>query len=137
MAVVIILLGLVFVYSGVNGLREAREHFRRGQKTDALIVELEDTSITGTDGRTVKAFQAIYAYRDDAGKEHRVRGRRKSTRESAFSIGGRKTVYFNPDFPAEVLDTPLKEFSGLAFALVAGVSMVAFGVAALILDWNL
>lgn len=137
MAVIIILFGLVFVYSGLNGLREAREHFKRGQRTDAVIVELEDTSITGTDARTVKAYQAIYAYVDDDGKEHRIRGRRKSTRRSAFSIGGRKTVYFNPDFPTEVLDTPLKEFSGLAFALVAGVCMVGFGVAAFLLDWNL
>ncbi len=137
MSVVIIVFGLVFVYAGANGLREARAHFKRGQMTDAVIVELRDTTITNTDNRTVKAYQAIYAYRDDDGNEHRIRGRRKSTRESAFTIGERKTVYFNPDSPMEVLDTPLKEFSGLTFALVAGICMVAFGVAALVLDWNL
>ncbi|TXS93050.1 DUF3592 domain-containing protein [Parahaliea maris] len=137
MSVIIIVFGLVFVYTGVNGLREARMHFNRGQKTEAVIVELQDTTITGTDTRTVKAYQAIYAYRDDDGNEHRIEGRRKSTRESAFPIGQRKTVYFNPDSPTEVFDTPLKEFSGLTFALIAGVCMVAFGVAALVLDWEL
>jgi hypothetical protein len=136
-SVIIIIFGLVFLYAGVNGLREARAHFNRGQQTDAVIVELGDTYTSNTDGPRKKAYYAIYAYRDDAGNEHRIRGGHTSTSKGSFPIGKRKTVYYNPDFPMEVRDTPLKEFSGLIFALVAGVAMVAFGVAAIALDWNL
>jgi hypothetical protein len=135
MSIILIVLGLVFLWAGVNGWRESREHFKRGQKTEAVIVALEDTWIETTEN--TQGYRAIYAYRDNDGNEHQIRGNRKSTRKGAFPIGARKTVFFTPDRPMEVQDSPAKVFSGLTFALVAGAGMVAFGIAALVLDWDL
>ncbi len=138
MSIIIILFGLVFLWAGVINWRESREHFRRGQKTEAVIVALEDTYIQNTESlQSAKAYRAVYAYTDNDGNEHRMPGRRKSTRKGAFKIGARKIVYFDPDFPMQALDTPTKVFSSLTFALVAGVAMVVFGIAALVLDWDL
>ena len=135
MSIILIVLGLVFLWAGVNGWRESREHFKHGQKTEAVIVALEDTWIETTEN--TQGYRAIYAYRDNDGNEHQMRGSRKSTRKGAFPIGARKTVFFNPDRPMEVQDSPAKVFSGLTFALVAGAGMVAFGIAALVLGWDL
>ncbi len=138
MSIILIILGLVFLGAGVNGWRESREHFKRGQKTEAVIVALEDTYIESLDNKkSVKGYRAVYAYRDNDGNEHRMPGSRKSTSKSAFPIGARKTVFFNADRPMEVQDSPAKVFSGLAFAVVAGACLVAVGIAALLLDWDL
>ena len=137
MSFILIFFGLIFLWAGANGWRESREHFRRGKKTDAVIVALEDTYLESSNGRSVKGYRAVYAYRDNDGNEHRMPGSRKSTRKGAFRIGARKTVFFNPDSPMEVQDSPAKVFSGLAFAVVAGACMAAFGIAALVLDWDL
>ena len=138
MSFVLIILGLVFIGACVNGLRESREHFKRGQKTEAVIVALEETTTQSTEsGKWSKAYYAVYAYRDNDGNEHRMRGSRVSTTKGTFTIGAPKTVFFNPDRPMEVQDSPAKVFSGLTVGLIAGVGMVAFGIAALVLDWDL
>jgi hypothetical protein len=61
----------------------------------------------------------------------------ESRQEKCFSNRRAKDLFFNPDRPMEVQDSPAKVFSGLTFALVAGAGMVAFGIAALVLDWDL
>ena len=136
MSIILIVFGLIFVYAGVKGCRESREHFGRAQKTEAAIVAVRETTIQ-TDGRWRKAYQAIYAYRDEDGNEHKMRGRRTSTREGTFPIGARKTIYYNPDSPMEVKGSPAIELSGQIFAVIAGVGMLAFGIAAWLFDWNL
>ncbi|MEM1229358.1 MAG: DUF3592 domain-containing protein [Pseudomonadota bacterium] len=136
MSIILIVFGLIFVYAGVQGWRESREHFGNAHKTEASIVAVRETTIQ-TDGGWHKAYQAIYAYRDKDDNEHRLRGRHTSTRKGAFPIGTSKTVYYNPDSPEEVQDTPAKEFSGLIIAIVAGVGMLAFGAAALFFGWSL
>ena len=136
MSVFLIVFGLFFCWVGVNNWRESREHFTRGKKTEAAIVAVEETGIWGDHGWK-KAYQAIYAYRDEDGNEHRMRGRRKSTRKGSFPIGERKTVFYNPDDPREVEDSPSAVFSGLTVVLIAGVGLVAFGTAAFLLDWDL
>ncbi len=139
-SIILIVFGLVFLWAGVNGWRESREHFKRGQKTEAVIVALENTHLQGTDNtKPVKGYRAIYAYRDEDGNAHQMPGSGKSTRKGAFPIGARKTVFFNPDRPIEVQDSPARVFSSLTFALVAGAGagMIAFGIADLVLDWDL
>lgn len=138
MSIVLIVFGVFFLLAGVNNWRDSREHFKRGQKTEASIVGLRETTIQDSETlKWVKAYQAIYAYLDNDGNEHRLRGNRISTTKNSFTIGARKTVYFNPENPIEVYDTPVKVFSGLTFALVAGAGMILFGIAALVLDWDL
>lgn len=136
MSFIIILFGAVILWSGVNGWRESREHFQRGQKTEAVIVALKEEMIHGTD-TPKQGYRAVYAYRDADGNEHQTLGRHASTRRGAFPIGKRKTVFYNPDSPDEVQDTPMAVFSGLSVSIVAGAGMVAFGIAALLLDWDL
>ncbi len=137
MSIILIVLGLIIFWGGMNSWRESRELFSRGQKTEAVIVAVEETTIFGSEAYSKKGYRAVYAYRDKDGNEHRMRGSRASTRKGAFPIGQRKTVFYNPDFPLEVQDTPAKVFSGLTVAIVVGAGMVAFGITALLLDWDL
>ncbi|MEM1155061.1 MAG: DUF3592 domain-containing protein [Pseudomonadota bacterium] len=136
MSVIIILFGAIILFAGVNSWRESREHFRRGQKTEAVIVALREVTIH-SGSRPSQGYQAVYAYRDSDGNEHQTLGSRASTRKGAFPIGKRKTVVFNPDYPEEVQDTPVAVFLGLTVSIVAGAGMVAFGIAAFLLDWDL
>jgi len=136
MSIILILFGIVFIWAGVKNWRDSREHFEHAVRTDAVVVEIEDIT-WNSDGKTLRGYRAIYAYHDTDGNEHRMRGRSKSTRKGAFTIGARKTVFVDPDFPAKALDTPAKEYASLIFALVAGVGMLGFGIAAWVLDWNL
>lgn len=137
MALILIIFGLIFLWAGVNGWRESREHYDNAQKTVATVVGLKDTYTEPGQGKVVKAYVAIYAYQDNDGNEHRMEGRRKSTRKSSITIGKQKYVYFNPNNPMEVKESQVAVFSGLIFAFIAGASMVGFGVAALVLDWKL
>jgi hypothetical protein len=137
MAFILIVFGLIFLWAGVNGWRESREHYDNAQKTVATVVGHRDTYTEPGEGKVVKAYVAIYAYQDNDGNEHRMEGRRKSTRKSSLKIGTQKYVYFNPDNPTEVKDMQVTVFSSLIFAFIAGAGMVGFGVAALLLDWDL
>ena len=62
-------------------------------------------------------------------------GSRATTRKGAFPIGRRKTRFHSADSSMEVQDAPAMVFAGLTVAMV-GAGMVAFGVAALMLDWG-
>ena len=134
MSVVLIGFGLICLWLGVASGRKSREFYKRGQEVEAVVVEIKEVTWYGTDGMQTKGFRPIYGYQDSTGKECRTPGNSRSTLKSQFSLGERKTVVVNPDFPSEVLDEESKVNTALRIYVAGALVMIAAGIAMFVYD---
>ncbi len=128
--------GLICLFLGITSLRQAREHYAKGQKADAVVVDIEEISwYPGGSGPQAHGFRAVYSYRDQAGNEHRLPGGTKSTSKAGFTLGEHKTIVYDPDSPTEVLDESSKVYASGAFYLVMAVAMIVVGILGFLNNW--
>ncbi len=129
MNVLVVGFGLICFAVGIASLRRAHAILSVGTKVEAQVVAIEETVIGPTQGGFAsKAFHAIYSYTDQAGTEHRIPGSRKSTRKEDFTLGVRKTVVYDPESPAEVVEAGARQYVGGGLYLLGALVLVAVGM---------
>jgi hypothetical protein len=127
---ILLVFGLIMLWAGWQTVKEQRRLMNEGRETEARVVEIKEFLKEGQ-----LAYMPIWAFRDEAGVEHRlprVGWSETTTSRTRFKIGDTKRVVYDPESPDKVHGVGARQYSGIVIYLVVSVGLIGYVVADMI-----